>query len=176
MGILRSLAAVALLAPTACYEPELASCAVRCTSSADCAPGQTCGAGGLCAAPDLACAAGADAAIADAPADAQRPDAGPRVQLRVRVSDSGRVHVDGVGLCDSEGSPDGDCRFAVAPGVPLTLRAVPHAGYRFDQWTSAACAMAGSTCMLTPVAPMTEARVRFMRDNDEDARLAGGER
>ncbi|HSK05133.1 MAG TPA: hypothetical protein VK932_27980 [Kofleriaceae bacterium] len=178
MGVLRSLAAAALLAPVACYEPELASCAVRCTSSADCAPGQTCGAGGLCAAPDLACSpAGGDAAIGDAPGAGQQPDAGARVQLRVRVSDHGRVHVDGVGLCDSEGWQDGDCRFGVVPGVPLTLRAIPHAGYQFDQWTSTACSAAGPTCMLTPVAATTEARVRFMRvDADDDARLAGGER
>jgi hypothetical protein len=175
MGVLRSLAAAALLAPVACYEPELASCAVRCTSSADCAPGQSCSVAGLCAAPDLACSpAGGDAAIADAPGNGQQPDAGPRVQLRVRVSDSGRVHVDGVGLCDSEGWQDGDCRFGVVPGVPLTLRAIPHAGYQFDQWTSTACSMAGATCMLTPVASTTEARVRFMRMTDGDKK-AGGE-
>jgi hypothetical protein len=175
MGVLRSLAAAALLAPVACYEPELASCAVRCTSSTDCAPGQTRGAAGYCAAPDLACSpAAADGAIGDGAPDAQPPDAGLQVQLRVRVSDRGRVHVDGVGLCDSEGWPAGDCRFAVAPGVPLTLRAIPHAGYRFDQWTSTACSMAGPTCMLTPVAAMTEARVRFVRESGDDAHLAGG--
>ncbi len=179
MGVLKLagalLGAATRLAPAACYEPQLASCAVRCSSNADCAPGQTCGAQGYCAVPELACPPGSDAAPADGPpADTQRPDAAPKLQLRVRIPDGGRVTVDGVGLCDSDGWPDGDCRFAVTAGVALTARAIPHAGYTFDQWTSTVCAMAGQTCVFTPTAPATEIRVRFERvDDDDDTHLGG---
>lgn len=167
MGVLRLLAAAALLAPAACYEPRLVDCVVRCSSNADCAPGQTCGAQGYCAAPELACtASGSDAGTADGPGGPRRPDAGPRVQLRTRVAEGGTINVDDIGICDADGESNGDCLFSVAPAVPLTLRAVPHGGYKFDRWMSAWCAMAAAICVFTPTEPLTEVRVKFAREGE----------
>jgi hypothetical protein len=176
MDVLKLLAAAALLAPAACYEPHFPDCTVRCATSADCAPGQACGGHGYCAAPELACAlAGFDAPVADGPpADSHRPpDAASKVQLRVRISEKGKVFVEDVGMCDSEGWANGDCRFSVTAGIPLVLHAIPHAGYVFERWTSSACAMAEETCMLTPIEPLTEVRARF--DRDDDINSSGGE-
>ncbi|HWO25531.1 MAG TPA: hypothetical protein VNO30_42620 [Kofleriaceae bacterium] len=163
---------LALTAPLAllpaCYEPQWRDCAVRCSSGEDCAPGQTCGAAGYCAAPDLTCTpATADAPPADAPApprDARKPDDKPKVQLRVRVNDGGRVFVDGSGTCDTDSSQNGDCQFAVTAGTPQSLHAIPHSDYHFDRWTSSACGMAGAVCTLVPVEPQTEVRARFAHD------------
>jgi hypothetical protein len=177
MGVLRRLAAV-LLAPVACYQPRLPDCTVRCASSDDCAPGQTCDAQGYCAAPGLACPAGEpDAPPPGPPIDAPPPidarppidalpiDAAPNVQLRVRISGSGAVDVEGAGRCDAAGPDHGDCRYSVTPGTPLELLAIPYSGSVFEEWTSAACATAGATCVFTPIAPMTEVRARFMHDD-----------
>jgi hypothetical protein len=168
MDLLKLLAASALLAQAACYEPRFTDCAVRCSTDDDCAPGQTCGTHGYCAGTELACTRGEpDAAGSNSPpADAALPDAPAKVQLRVRISQDGKVLVEEVGMCDSEGWPGGDCRFTVTAGVPLILRAIPHTGHVFERWTSTACAMAPATCMLTPIAPMTEVRARFEQTDD----------
>ena len=162
MELLRPLLVAALLAPAGCYEPRLADCTVRCSSSEDCGPGHGCGDHGFCAAPDIAC----DPVPADAPpppGDGRRPDAEPKSQLRVKISKSGKVHVEAAGSCDSEGPQEGDCLFTVTAGVPLTLRAIPHGGFTFKEWTSHACENAGSTCVLTPDAPLTEVHAEFER-------------
>lgn len=175
MGVLRKLCAAALLLPlAACYEPHLAQCTVRCSSDQDCAPGQACGAPGWCAAPGTACPAGADAPgdpdppPSDAPADARpidaRPDGGPKVLLHVRVDGDGEVQIQDTGTCDSEGPEHGDCRFSATAGVALLVRAAPHAGFRFERWTSAACGMAGLICQLTPIDPLTELHAKFVRE------------
>jgi hypothetical protein len=162
MGVLRPLAAAALLAPAACYEPQLADCAVACSSSSDCAPGQTCGAAGYCAAPDLACAprGGVDA---PRPVDARPADApSMKVLLHVRADRGGAVIVQGTETCDA------DCWFSVPGGAPVLLHAVPRAGHRFDRWTTPACGTQDESCILTPIEPSTEVRARFERDDDDD--------
>lgn len=162
------LLGAAPLALASCYEPRLADCTVRCSSSDDCGPGQTCGAQGYCTAPDRACASStADAPPIDGapppPPDAgHKPDGGGKnVLLRVQVGDGGKVRIEGAGVCDADGSQHGDCSYVVPQTVPLVLRATPRGGYAFDQWTSAACGLSGSLCVLTPLDELTVVSVKF---------------
>jgi hypothetical protein len=173
MGLLKHsllLLGAAPLALASCYEPHLADCTVRCSSGDDCGPGQTCGPQGYCVAAGHACSA-STAADAPPPIDAampppdggHKPDGGggKNVLLRVQVGDGGKVRVDGAGVCDADGSQHGDCSYVVPGSAPLVLRATPRGGYVFDQWTSTACAMAGSVCLLTPVDDLTVVSVKF---------------
>jgi hypothetical protein len=165
MGVLKHIPAALLALLSACYEPQWQDCAVRCSSSDDCAPGQTCGAQGYCAAPDHTCMpATADATPPDArQPDGRKPDDKPKVQLRVRLTEGGQVDVDGAGTCDNAPPRNGDCEFAVTHGLPQAVRAIPAAGYVFDRWTSPTCAMAEALCFVVPLDQQTEVRVRFER-------------
>ncbi|HWU91227.1 MAG TPA: hypothetical protein VN253_28365 [Kofleriaceae bacterium] len=149
-----ALAALALTAPTACYEPRLPDCKVECSSRLDCAPEQACGEEGYCVGPDLACSPRErpDAAAA-------QPDAAPPLQLHVLIDDHGVVVTRDLGACDSETLQHGDCTFTTTwPGV--TLYAVPHVGHKFDMWMSG-CTGPTPTCTVELVAPLTEVRARF---------------
>jgi hypothetical protein len=167
MDLLKQLTAALLALLPACYEPQWQDCAVRCSSSDDCAPGQSCGAQGYCAAAGLTCApATGDGAPMDAPTPPGdgRKDDKPKVQLRVKLSEGGRILVDGVGACDNDHSRNGDCQFSVTYGQPQAVRAIPHGGYRFTRWMSPTCATAGAICVVVPLDSLTEVRVRFDRD------------
>jgi hypothetical protein len=169
MGLLKYpllLLGAAPLALASCYEPRLADCTVRCSSSDDCGPGQTCGDQGYCAAAGRACSTSADAPTPDAatPPDGggHKPDGGGKnVVLRVQVGEGGKVRVDSAGTCDGDGAEHGDCSYVVPESASLELRATPRGGYVFDQWTSTACAMSGSACFLTPVDDLTVVSVKF---------------
>lgn len=165
------LVAVSSLALGACYDPRLSDCTVRCSSKGDCGPGQTCGPQGYCAATAGACGAGSPDAPTDAP---DVPDDGKKnadarpmrlAQLHLRVTKGGKIRVDSLGSCDSDGPQGGDCSFSVPEAVPLTLKANPRGGYRFEGWTTAACAGAAETCVLTPIDPLTEVAAQFVPDH-----------
>lgn len=144
-----ALAALALLAPAACYAPRLPDCTAPCSSDLDCPPDQSCGAEGYCVAPDLICA----------PAD--RPDAPPLPSVRLRVVvEDGAVEVQGIGECDGFGSLERTCMFDVPQQVLLMLIATAHPRYKFDKW-SGVCDGQGPTCSVILAAPLTEARTRF---------------
>jgi hypothetical protein len=168
------LGCAAMLGATACYAPELRDCVTACEIEADCPPGQACGNDRLCAGPVMAgrCSmlTQPDAALPDAapaPADAApHPDAPvPQdavmaVLLHVRIQSHGKVVIDGVATCDSEGDDHGDCTFAALAG-PAMLHAIPRADRVFDTWTSEACSGQGPNCTTTFSAPFADVRVRF---------------
>ena len=165
---------LALALAPACYSPDLRDCAVTCESSADCAGAQVCGADHFCAAPAIAgtCArlrrdAGASGdvdapgAAPDAPHgkphDAPPPvDAPPMAALHLHVDGHGAL-VAGVRTCTM------DCTYAVPPGVPIDVDAVPASGQMFDSWTMGPCVGSTSTsCLVTPVGTITVG-VRFRK-------------
>jgi len=157
-----------IIAPlAACYSPDLGDCTVACVRSADCIAGQVCGEGAFCAAPGVSCAVVSDADVdvdvqSNGDVDALPVDAPPPGQLEVEITDRGRVVIDGVGTCDPEAAEQ--CRFSAPRGVPLTLRAIPYPGRRFDKWDSSACGGQGPTCHLTLTLPVTEVHARFHKD------------
>lgn len=166
MDLLKHLAAALLLLVPACYEPQWQDCAVRCSSSEDCAPGQACGAQGYCASPDRACTP----AIADArPPDSRKPDDKPKGQLRVQTSAGGRISIGGAGTCDTAPPHNGDCLLSVTLGEQQEVRAIPDSGYLFKRWTSPTCGVAGEICFFVPLGPLTEVRALFQHDTDDDA-------
>jgi hypothetical protein len=131
----------------------------------------------MCAAPAIAgrCTLGPDAAgdqpDAPAPPDAPATDAarpvdapGAAISLRVRIDDQGVVVVDGAGTCDSAPPQHGDCTFAVTAGTHM-LHATPHLDRVFEKWNSLACAGQGPDCAVALIAPITEARAKFRRDD-----------
>ena len=84
---------------------------------------------------------------------------------RSSVTMGGKIRVDGMGSCDGDGPQSGDCSYSVPEAEPLTLKANPRGGYRFESWTSTACAGAAETCVFTPVDPLTEIAARFVSDH-----------
>ena len=73
------------------------------------------------------------------------------------VMGKGRIDVDGVGSCDSEGNQHGDCTWQVAYGVALSLHAVAtNPGHDFMMWLQPiTCAGGNPSCGVTPYLPTT---------------------
>ncbi len=164
------------IAGGACYEPELRDCTLSCTAAADCADGQVCGSDHLCAAPEIAgtCATmpggaggtGRDAGVVDAKMPDTRPDAATHVPLAISIAGKGRVTVHGIGTCDASQPQNGSCVLAVPRLVPLTVEATPYREWRFDRWTTAACAVVSiNTCTFTPITA-TPLGAKFKKDHD----------
>jgi hypothetical protein len=180
MGLLKSGVGLSIaIAGAACYEPELRDCTVACNAESDCAAGQVCGSDKLCAAPEIAghCStlpgtAGSgdrDAGVADAmmavdAAPDAPPDAATHVQLTITIEAKGRVTVNGIGTCDEAPPQNGACTFIVPINQPLTASATPYLTWRFDRWTTAACASVSiNTCTFTP-STNTPLGVKFKKD------------
>ena len=181
MGLLKlGMGLSVAVAGAACYEPQLRDCTVACTAEADCAAGQVCGSDKLCAAPEIAgrCStlpgtAGSgdrDAGVtdvmlhADAAVDAPPPDAATHVPLTITIEAKGRVTVNGIGTCDEAPPQNGSCTFLVPKGQLLTATATAYPTWRFDRWTTAACASVPiNTCTFTPTAA-TPLGVKFKKD------------
>lgn len=179
MGLLNVAAASVVVAGAGCYEPELRDCTLTCNAASDCADGQVCGTDGFCAAPGIAgqCsqmpgAAGSadrdagmtDAKMADAAHDVP-PDAATHVPLMISIDGKGRVTV-GTETCDESGPQNGSCTFMVPIYAPVTVSATAYSGWRFDRWTTPACAIVPiSTCTFTPTTA-TPVGVKFRKDDD----------
>lgn len=168
MGVLKAalllapaLPALALLAPAACYGPRLPECTVECMSDLDCGPDQTCGSERYCVSPDLSCPPDQPSGPGTARPDAGTDAASPTYQIRIVIQDRGEVAVaPSVGTCDSGDSMGQErCTFTTSTRQ-ITLQATPHAGYRFDKWTST-CSGSSPACALTLTAPLTEVRAKF---------------
>ena len=184
---------LASLATVGCYAPEAIDCAVPCRAGDPCLDGQVCGADGWCAAAEIAgsCAgrhagdgglvevdamSGAPDTMSGAPdaapsLDAAVPDAAPAwTTLQLVVEGKGRL-LAGVFACDGSPNHPGTCSFDVLSGTTALILPVatnPH--WRFDGWTTPACAGAAGTCTVTVPAAGVVVGARFVDDHD----LAGG--
>jgi len=136
----------ALLA--ACYEPNPMDCTVECASAGDCVEGQVCGSDHMCAAPEIA-------GMCNATGDEPRT-----VSLVISIAGRGKVSIDHIGTCDSDSPLQGNCTFAVTPGMPQQLEAVEGKDRDFVAWTST-CSGSASTCTLTPVTALTQVGAKF---------------
>jgi hypothetical protein len=176
MGLLRSRAAL-LLAASGCYEPELRDCTITCNAATDCAEGQVCGSDRMCAAPALAgrCgempdAAGSgarDAGVTDAMIADATPDAATHAALEIAIEGKGRVNVLGYGSCDAAPPQSGSCTIIVPRDELRTIGADAHPGWRFDRWTTSACAAVGiNTCTFRPTGP-TPIGAKFKKGDDD---------
>lgn len=181
MAILSQMLATASVLAAGCYEPQLGDCVVSCTGAADCAPGQVCGSDGMCAVPELAgrCTGtlAGDAGSIDAALDARMVDAAPidassQIVLQIEIRDQGALAVQNAGSCHFS-APMHMCAITVTGGAPRLLTALPDAGYRFDKWEVGPCIGDDETCLITPIAPVTQIKVKFRRisgsggDDDE---------
>jgi len=145
---MKTLAALSLVL-AACYEPDTIDCTVECTAPRDCADGQVCGSDGFCAAPDIA-----------GLCKANNNDEPQLVSLTIEIEGTGKVSVDKVGMCDSDGPAEGNCTFSVTPGVAQQLKAVENKERKFVAWT-ATCTGSSATCALTPVMALTTVGAKF---------------
>jgi hypothetical protein len=157
MGILGAAAIVVALA--GCYSPSLRDCTVSCSNEHDCAAGQVCGADGMCAAPDMA----GHCDVAEMPDAAMPgPDApATDVIIHVHVMGKGTVTVNQT-ACNAQSTMPNDCMIPVPPAVPATIKAIDGSD-TFAMWASTACAGQGATCILTPIAPVTDVAAKFMK-------------
>jgi hypothetical protein len=141
MGVLirGGLVAVCATVVVACYSPDLADCAVRCSAAGDCAGGMTCGAEGLCR------LEGARGTCADVRNDGGTPlgdDAGlATVEVEPAGAGAGRVTSQPAGIdCGTA------CSAAFPIGQQLTLTASPGADSLFDGWSAACEGQAQAVC------------------------------
>jgi hypothetical protein len=175
--------ALAALAGASCYAPELRDCTIACSAATDCAAGQVCGPDRLCTAPEHAgtCGTwvldagpgggGTDAGSTESPGDAAPPaDAAlPLVPLRLEIKGGkGKLDVLGVTTCDTEDPSGGKCEVMVPIGVPLTIVASPHGGFRFDRWETMPCSgLKVPTCTFAPTSA-ADVRVKVRRTGNDD--------
>jgi hypothetical protein len=133
----------------ACYAPEEHDCTVECSGVNDCGEGQICGADGYCASPGVAgqCMPSDD-------------HASQMKMLNVVIEGHGKVTVESVGTCASDGAEEGNCTFPVPSGIALQLSAVPNKDREFISWTST-CSGVVKTCTLTPVMAVTQVGAKF---------------
>ena len=181
MELLKLAAASLAVAGVGCYAPELRDCTVTCNAASDCASGQVCGTDHFCAAPDIAgqCSSlpsdaspgGRDAGVADAkmvdakPDAASPPDAATHAMLAIQIEGKGRVSIVGVGTCDEASPQNGSCMFVVPRNLTITVTATAYPDWRFDRWTTAACAVVEiNTCSFTPKTD-TPVGVKFRNTN-----------
>jgi len=141
------------LVVSACYEPELDECVRACDGRDDCMAGQVCGSDGWCASPDNA---GRCAAMLD------------HTRLRLLVEGVGTLAVSPLDVaCAGAPRGEGDCTVSAAVGTEVTI--VPLASrtrWRFDAWTTDACADAESTCTVVVQPPETLVGARFVAISD----------
>jgi len=190
MGLLAGLRtlAIACLA-SACYEPQVRDCTIKCTSEVDCTGDQVCGGQGYCVdnsavrcsgdmpgavVPD----AGTTATLADAgttatdaatphpdatpPPDAAPPppDAPTTAVVTVNVEGKGAVTLAGIGWCASS------CQYTVLIGTLVNAHAFPGDDFDFEQWTTNACPDEyDPDCAVTVQAPVTLG-AKFKKDKD----------
>lgn len=142
------LCAALCLVLVACYSPDEQDCTVECSGVHDCGEGQVCGADGFCASPAVAgqCM----------PSD----DQAQMKMLSVVIEGHGKVSIEMVGTCDSEGPQEGNCTFPVPTGVALQLNAVASKDREFISWTST-CSGTLKTCTLMPVMALTQVGAKF---------------
>jgi hypothetical protein len=129
-----------------CYSPELRDCTVTCGGSDECASDQVC-TKGLCAAEGVSCGPGGNSAT-DAGIDA-----GARVTVHVMIEGSGRVELQGAGVCGVGG--DRDCDISVARGAVTAPASAADGGHPFALWGSPAGNDQPATCMFTANSPVT---------------------
>jgi hypothetical protein len=113
--------------------------------------------------------AGIDGAkMPDARPDAMPPpDAATQAALTVTIEAKGRVTLTGIGTCDEAPPQHGQCTFSVALGALVTASAQAYPDWRFDRWTTAACAATPiSTCTFSFNAA-TPLGVKFRKDDDD---------
>jgi hypothetical protein len=155
MGLLARTLLIASLA-SACYEPEVRDCSVKCSALTDCAGGQLCGNEGYCVDnTSVRCGDSPstliDAGVAptdghgDGPVDAHvdapppppdaapTPDAPTHGTVNVDVDGKGGVFILGLGWCTDH------CTYTVLLGTPITAHAQAGDDFRFDKWTTNAC-------------------------------------
>jgi hypothetical protein len=137
----------ALLA--ACYEPEAVDCTVECGGADECADGQLCGSDGFCASPGVA-----------GMCRANHNDEPQSVVLMIAIEGRGKVNVDELGACDSEGPSGGACMFSVTPNVARQLKAIESGDREFISWTSI-CSGSATSCSVTPVMALTQVGAKF---------------
>ena len=133
----------------ACYEPEAVDCTVECNAPGECADGQQCGNDGFCASPDIA--GTCKSMLSDEPES---------VMLMVSIEGRGKVSIDKVGTCDSDGPSAGACMFSVAPNIARQLKAIENDDREFISWTST-CSGSTTTCSVTPVMALTQVGAKF---------------
>ncbi len=162
MDLLRAASIAFVLA--GCYSPELADCAVACSSEADCGDGQTCSEQRLCAGAGVSCNAfeGDAAVTADGPVE---PDASPpQTMLRIHVTDQGEVRIPGHAPCTMAD----DCRISVDSGATVTLTAEPLNDRVFEKWEEACEGQLTKTCTLMPTGDEVRVTAKFKRIVDDD--------
>lgn len=141
---MRAFAALCTLL-AACYEPDVVDCTVECDGPDACADGQLCGSDGFCASADIA--GTCTAMLGD-------------VVLMVSIEGRGKVEIEKVGTCDSEGPTAGACMFSVAPNIARQLKAIENDDREFISWTST-CSGSTTSCSVTPVMALTQVGAKF---------------
>lgn len=146
MAILTPASAVlaALVAVSACYDPQLEDCTITCVAGDACADGQVCGVDGFCAAPAVAgtCVA-------------------PAATLRIQIARKGQVVVaEPPFVCTLTSGGGAACTTPIARAGWLELTAVA-TDRAFDRWTSASCSGQPATCRVPLGADTIEVEARF---------------
>lgn len=121
---------LALLA--GCYDPDVSSCVLACSTADDCAHGQSC-ANGFCAADGDTC-------------NQESPVDGPIAtrMLKVMVMGNGSIQVANGGTCKD------NCMYALPDGATISASWIQSSGgHPFKMWTTPNCASAGQTCTFT---------------------------
>jgi hypothetical protein len=179
MGLLSRTLAIALFA-SACYEPDVRDCTVKCSGASDCAGGQVCGGDGYCVDSDaVRCRTGAtqdggttsvtpiDAHVTDAhpPVDAVAPDAAPDAPthglLIVDVDGKGGVLSLGVGWCEEH------CEYTLPLDSVVLAHASPGDDFEFDRWTTGACPDEKDPDCAVTITAVVSLGARFRKDKDD---------
>jgi len=140
----------------------------------DCAGEQTCSGGFCVSSADVQCmtapatndagGGGSVGGYIDAGIDAP-PDAPTHGLVTVDVAGKGYVDLEGVGICDSDEPQKGHCQFSIPLSLTVTMRAFADDDWKFERWTTSACAWATyDTCVFVPTLTM-QLGVKFRKDD-----------
>lgn len=115
-----------------CYDPDVTSCKVTCSTSDECAGSQTCD-HGFCTSAGETC-------------NPEGPPDGPTAtrMLHVMVMGNGSISVANAGTCKD------NCMYALPDGGSISATWVQTSGgHPFKMWTTSNCSSQGQTCTFT---------------------------
>jgi hypothetical protein len=82
------------------------------------------------------------------------------VLLMISIEGRGKITVEDVGSCDTDGPQAGACMFSVTPNLTRQLKAIEKDDREFISWTSV-CSGTATSCSVTPVMALTQVGAKF---------------